>query len=164
MNNYLMFGHILKVRLMPQEQVHPDIWKGANKRFKVVPRAMLEKREMERAKGRGEWEKKVGREMGKRERKRKEMEGLGYEFKAPELRKVGDVPMKNTEPEGEPVAEAATEGKGEAQANTEDAIKSIAETAIEGDEVQVEVEKVIKQGKKVKEEKTKVKVTKKVNA
>lgn len=38
MNNYLLFGHILRVNLVPVEQVHPDLFKGAGERFKVDPR------------------------------------------------------------------------------------------------------------------------------
>merc|ERR1712144_47157 len=37
MDNYLMFGHILKVKLIPEEQVNEAWFKGANKRFKKVP-------------------------------------------------------------------------------------------------------------------------------
>lgn len=35
MDNYLLFGHILKCRVIPKAQVHADLFKGANKRFKV---------------------------------------------------------------------------------------------------------------------------------
>jgi nucleolar protein 15 len=33
--NYLLFGHILKCSVIPKEQVHKDLFKGSNKRFKV---------------------------------------------------------------------------------------------------------------------------------
>lgn len=35
MDNYLLFGHILKCSVIPKAQVHDDLFKGANKRFKV---------------------------------------------------------------------------------------------------------------------------------
>lgn len=35
MDNYLLFGHILKCSVIPKEQVHEELFKGANKRFKV---------------------------------------------------------------------------------------------------------------------------------
>lgn len=33
--NYLLFGHILKCSVIPKAQVHKDLFKGSNKRFKV---------------------------------------------------------------------------------------------------------------------------------
>lgn len=33
--NYLLFGHILKCSVVPKAQVHEDLFKGGNKRFKV---------------------------------------------------------------------------------------------------------------------------------
>lgn len=35
MDNYLLFGHILKCSVIPKDQVHEELFKGANKRFKV---------------------------------------------------------------------------------------------------------------------------------
>ncbi|KAK1596056.1 uncharacterized protein LY79DRAFT_482384, partial [Colletotrichum navitas] len=37
MDSYLLFGHILKVKTVPRDQLHEDVWKGANKRFKKIP-------------------------------------------------------------------------------------------------------------------------------
>ena len=61
MNNYLLFGHILKVHLIPNEQVHPDLFKGANERFKVDPRNKKAGLEMERGVGREQWGKRQWR-------------------------------------------------------------------------------------------------------
>ena len=47
-----MFGHILKCKYIPSEQLHPDIWKGANRRFKRTPWNKIEKKkEAEMTKG-----------------------------------------------------------------------------------------------------------------
>jgi nucleolar protein 15 len=97
MNNYLMFGHILKVRKVPEEQVHKDLWKGAGKRFKVIPRAKLAARDLAQPKGRTYWRKKVEVEEGKRAEKVEKLKELGYEFDMPAVRKVEDVPMKGTD-------------------------------------------------------------------
>lgn len=37
MDNYLMFGRLLQCKLVPVEQVHPDTFAGANRKFKVIP-------------------------------------------------------------------------------------------------------------------------------
>lgn len=153
MNNYLMFGHILKVRVMPAEQIHADLWKGANKRFKVVPRGMLERKSLEAAKGREYWKGKTQKEEKKRRSKRKAMEELGYEFEAPALRKVDDVPKK--EAEHVEVEKSVDTGNG-----GEDLVKAIADAAAVVDDVQVELDQVIKESKKAKKEKAKVKVSK----
>lgn len=94
MNNYLMFGHILKVRKIPDEQVHKDLWKGAGKRFKVIPRAKLAARDLAQPKGRDYWKKKVESEEVSRKEKAEKLKELGYEFEMPAVRKVEDVPMK----------------------------------------------------------------------
>ena len=35
MDNYLLFESVLKVRLMTAEECHPELWKGANRKFKA---------------------------------------------------------------------------------------------------------------------------------
>jgi nucleolar protein 15 len=93
MNNYLLFGHILKVHLIPNEQVHPDLFKGANERFKVDPRNKKAGLEMERGVERAQWEKRVENENKRRTSKAKQLkEVFDYEFEAPALKTVDSVP------------------------------------------------------------------------
>ncbi|KAI4700108.1 hypothetical protein J4E81_004144 [Alternaria sp. BMP 2799] len=93
MNNYLLFGHILKVHLIPAEQVHPDLFKGANERFKVDPRNKKAGLEMERGVERAQWEKRVENENKRRTSKAKQLkEVFDYEFEAPALKTVDSVP------------------------------------------------------------------------
>jgi nucleolar protein 15 len=37
MNNYLLEGRLLQVRILPKEKVHPSLWIGANKKWRKVP-------------------------------------------------------------------------------------------------------------------------------
>lgn len=97
MDNYLMFGHIMKIRLMTQEQVHKDLWKGAGKRFKVIPRAKLAARDLAQPKGRDYWKKRIESEEKARAEKTEKLKELGYEFEMPAVRKVEDVAMKGTD-------------------------------------------------------------------
>lgn len=95
MDKYLMFGHILQCRVIPQEQVHPDLFKGANQRFKTIPRNKIAGNEMARGVERAVWEKRVANEKKRRASKNKMLkEKLGYEFEAPALKAVEDVPKK----------------------------------------------------------------------
>jgi len=41
MDNYLLMGHILKCRFVPKSEVHPELWIGADKKFKKVPMARV---------------------------------------------------------------------------------------------------------------------------
>ena len=87
-----MYGHILKVKFAPQESLHPDVWKGANKRFKKIPHNKLEKRTLEAPKTKEQWETKISREQEKRERKKAElMKTMGYEYTLPEMKKPQEV-------------------------------------------------------------------------
>ncbi|KAF3052522.1 hypothetical protein E8E11_011589 [Didymella keratinophila] len=92
MNNYLMFGHILKCSLIPKEQVHENLFKGAGTRFKVDPRNKKAGLAMERGAERKVWEKRVEKENKRREGRNKDLkESMGYEFQAPKLSAVAAV-------------------------------------------------------------------------
>ncbi|GAA5879773.1 hypothetical protein JCM3774_000182, partial [Rhodotorula dairenensis] len=39
MDNYLLLGHILVCKVVPDDQVHPKLWVGANRKFRVVPKS-----------------------------------------------------------------------------------------------------------------------------
>ena len=97
MDNYLMFNHILKCKVVPKEQLHEDIWKGANKRFKQVPWNQIEGRKHEMPVGRDQWAGRVEKEKKRRESKNKKLkETLGYEFEGGALKGVDTVPVKDT--------------------------------------------------------------------
>ena len=43
MDNYLLHGHILQCKVVPNEQVHPKLWIGAGRKFRPVPKGRLER-------------------------------------------------------------------------------------------------------------------------
>jgi nucleolar protein 15 len=43
MDNYLLMGHILRCKVISKEEVHPQLWVGANKKFRRVPRERIER-------------------------------------------------------------------------------------------------------------------------
>jgi nucleolar protein 15 len=110
MDNYLMYGHIVKCKFVPKEQLHPEIWKGANRRFKVTPWNRIEKKRLAKGKTREQWSKSIESEQKKREAKVNKLKALGYELDLPQLKSVDDVPIQ----EGPKAVEAA-----EAAENTE---------------------------------------------
>ncbi|KAL1849031.1 nucleolar protein [Paecilomyces lecythidis] len=97
MNNYLMYGHILKCKFVPNEQLHPDIWKGANRRFKKTPWNKIEKKRLENGKAREKWTKSIEQEQRRRIAKLEKLKELGYEFEIPELKSVDEVPVQTKE-------------------------------------------------------------------
>lgn len=96
MNNYLMYGHILKCKYIPQEQQHPELWKGANRRYKSVPWSRIEKQRLDRGKTRDKWTKNIEAEQKRRLSKAEKMKALGYEIDLPVLKSVDEVPVQET--------------------------------------------------------------------
>ena len=108
MNNYLMFGHILKCKAVPKEQVHENLWKGADKRFKAVPWNKIEGRKLEMGIGREQWAGRIEGEKKRRASKNEKTKEIGYEFEAGELKGVDQVPVRDAAKEienGEKVEE-----------------------------------------------------------
>ncbi|WRT65912.1 uncharacterized protein IL334_002863 [Kwoniella shivajii] len=82
MNNYLLMGHILKCQVIPAEKVHPDLWVGANKKFRKIPTARVEKQKHEKDRNEEEQskaDKKLLKKEGSRKRKIKDA-GIDYQF------------------------------------------------------------------------------------
>lgn len=94
MNNYLMFGHILKCNFILPGQVHENLWVGANKRFKAVPWGKIEGRKLEMGMGREAWSKRIEGEKKRRADKEVKLQEIGYEFDAGELKGVDEVPVR----------------------------------------------------------------------
>ena len=93
-DNYLMFGHILKCKFIPQDQVHPELWKGADRRFKKTPWNRIEKKRLEQGKSRAKWSESIQREQKKRQAKAARLKEMGYELELPKLTSVDEVPKK----------------------------------------------------------------------
>ncbi|PWY86285.1 hypothetical protein BO70DRAFT_386526 [Aspergillus heteromorphus CBS 117.55] len=108
MDNYLMYGHILKCKYVPAEQLHPEIWKGANRRFKRTPWNRIEKKRLDKGKTREQWTERIGREQQRRLAKAEKLKtALGYDFELPQLKSVDEVPVQEAKAieASEPAAE-----------------------------------------------------------
>lgn len=97
MDKYLLFNHILQCRRIPQEQVQEGMWKGAGRRKKPAPLNRLEGNKLKRGATRDVWEARVEKENQKRAEKAEKMKELGYEFDAPVVKDVSEVPVKPRE-------------------------------------------------------------------
>lgn len=137
MNNYLMFGHILKCSLIPKEQVHENLFKGANTRFKVDPRNKKAGLAMERGAERDVWEKRVAKENKRRSGRNKALkETFGYEFEAPAVKTVADI--KPLEVEASVQQQLLTEAAGETKPKKGKKAAKTTEPELVVEEVKVE--------------------------
>jgi hypothetical protein len=48
MDNYLLMGHILKCSLLEKDEVHPQLWVGADKKWRVVHNDRVERQKFNR--------------------------------------------------------------------------------------------------------------------
>ncbi|KAK9472630.1 uncharacterized protein V1510DRAFT_416463 [Dipodascopsis tothii] len=83
MNNYLLYGHILKVAVVPEDRVHEKLWQGSDKKFKVIPRAKVAKYENDRKRSAEDWEILTKKEEKRRKSKMDKLKELGIDYKIP---------------------------------------------------------------------------------
>lgn len=95
MDKYLLFGHILQVRVVPPEQVNKDLWKGAGRRFKKIPWSKLQGKNLRDPKTRDVWRRRITKEEERRKAKAEKLKNFGYEFDIPDLKQVDDVAARN---------------------------------------------------------------------
>lgn len=80
MDNYLLFGHILKCKYAEPGSLHPDVWKGADKKFRKIPHEKLERQKLAAPKTEQQWQKKVDKEQRRRDLKAKKLKSLGLDM------------------------------------------------------------------------------------
>ncbi|KAI1210435.1 uncharacterized protein F4807DRAFT_66090 [Annulohypoxylon truncatum] len=91
MDNYLLFGRILKVKVVPKSQVHEDLWKGSNKRFKKVPWNKMAGNSLKKPLSETAWTQKITKEEQKRAGRAKKLQDMGYDFEGPKIKSVDEV-------------------------------------------------------------------------
>ena len=95
MNNYPVFGHILKCKMVAKEQIHEQLWKGASGRFKVVPWNKKENAKFNEEVGKEHWTGRIEAEEKRRAMKNEKTREIGYEFDAPDLKSADEIPIKS---------------------------------------------------------------------
>ena len=98
MQGYIMFGHILQIKEVPQSKLDEykakgiDIWKGEGRRYKPVPHRAFQKKALDTA-SRDRWAKRIEKETTRRNEKAEKLKKLGYDFEMPEIKGVDTVPV-----------------------------------------------------------------------
>ncbi|KAJ4413882.1 nucleolar protein [Neurospora sp. IMI 360204] len=133
MDKYLLFGHILTAKVVPQAQVHKDLFKGANRRFKVIPWNKMAGKQLEKALPESKWQGKITKEEQRRAARAAKLAEMDYEWEAPQLKAAeAKEPALLTAAEEEPVK--AIEAPAAAEEKTEEKAEPEAETKEEGKE------------------------------
>lgn len=153
MNSYLLFGHILRCKVMPPEQVHEKLWVGANRRFKIVPWNRIEGRKLKLPVGREAWERRVETEKKRREKKNRELQEIGYEGPGGDLREVRDLPVRQQK-EGNSNEEVAALEPSRPPRETTTEEKNAGEKTAEEKTAQQKTSEEKKAGQKTTKEKT----------
>ncbi|KAI1799301.1 hypothetical protein F4811DRAFT_544494 [Daldinia bambusicola] len=90
MDNYLLFGRILKVKVVPKSQIHDDLWKGSNRRFKKVPLNKMAGNQLKKPLSESKWTEKITKEEQKRSQRAKKLQDMGYDFEAPKIKSIDE--------------------------------------------------------------------------
>ncbi|CAH3191134.1 unnamed protein product [Porites evermanni] len=83
MHNYMMFGKLLKCKVIPNEKVHPRLWKGSDRKFRYINWKNAEKKKQNKEKTDKEHGKQVKNILKKENKKRKKIKQLGIDYEFP---------------------------------------------------------------------------------
>eukprot|EP01102_Stenamoeba_stenopodia_P003109 TRINITY_DN13035_c0_g1_i1.p1 TRINITY_DN13035_c0_g1~~TRINITY_DN13035_c0_g1_i1.p1 ORF type:complete len:284 (+),score=92.34 TRINITY_DN13035_c0_g1_i1:97-852(+) len=81
MNNYIMFGRVLKCHVVPPEKQHPHMWRGANRRkVQKIPYQFLASLKANKTRTEEEQQKHVRRLLKREEEKRAKLAALNIDY------------------------------------------------------------------------------------
>ncbi|XP_051131809.1 uncharacterized RNA-binding protein C1827.05c-like [Andrographis paniculata] len=85
MHNYLMYEHLLQVRLVPPEKVHPKLWKGVNRMYQPVDWVRIERKRHDKERSLEQQQKLVAGIVKRDKKRRKQIEDAGIDYECPQL-------------------------------------------------------------------------------
>ncbi len=80
MNNYLLFGHILKVQQIAPENVHEELFAGANKTFKAVQWNRIAKYKNDKPKLESRWKLLKDKDIKTKKTRQQKLKAAGINF------------------------------------------------------------------------------------
>ncbi|CAN6674445.1 ribosome biogenesis protein 15 [Trichomonascus vanleenenianus] len=99
MDNYLLFGHILKVKVVPPEKVHDTLFAGSERTFKAVPWTRISKHRHDKPKSQDKWDKLQSKHTSSIDKKNQRLKdtGINYSYSAKtDASKVTKAPKKKS--------------------------------------------------------------------
>jgi len=90
MHNYLLMGHILQCKLLQKDEIHPELWVGANKKWRSVKRERVERQRFNQKRSEEQQEKAERRLLSRQEEKKRKLADMGidYDMSAVEYKKA----------------------------------------------------------------------------
>jgi len=85
MHNYLLFEHILQVQLVPPEKIHPQLWNGSNRKFKLLNLQRIQMKHHNRERTAEEQDHLMKAILKKDAKRRKKIEAAGIEYDYPDI-------------------------------------------------------------------------------
>ncbi|KAJ7227067.1 hypothetical protein GGX14DRAFT_347574 [Mycena pura] len=84
MDNYLLMGHILRCKVIPKDQVHPELWVGANRKWRPVPKARVTQAEHNKLRTKEQQVRATHRLLKRQQERQRKLakEGISYDFGA----------------------------------------------------------------------------------
>ncbi|CAB3997116.1 MKI67 FHA domain-interacting nucleolar phospho -like, partial [Paramuricea clavata] len=83
MNNYMMFGRLLKCNVVSPEKIHPRLWVGSNRRFRAKPYGTTNTDKHNKPRNIKQHTKQVSKLVAKEEKKRAKLKELGVDYDFP---------------------------------------------------------------------------------
>ncbi|KAJ3812958.1 RNA-binding domain-containing protein [Lentinula lateritia] len=80
MNNYLLMGHILQCKVIPKDEIHPELWVGANRKWRVVPMHRVARVKHNKLRTLEEQAKATKRLLRRQNDKKSKLEKLGISY------------------------------------------------------------------------------------
>ncbi|KAF9516944.1 hypothetical protein BS47DRAFT_1375821 [Hydnum rufescens UP504] len=80
MDNYLLLGHILVCKVIPKDELHPELWVGANRKWRKVPTDRLARVVHNRVRTEEEQGRREARLLKRQEEKQKRILDAGIDY------------------------------------------------------------------------------------
>ncbi|KAJ3979288.1 hypothetical protein F5890DRAFT_1576040 [Lentinula detonsa] len=80
MDNYLLMGHILRCEVIPKDKVHPELWIGANRKWRVVPRHRVARATHNKPRTSEQQERATKRLLKRQNDKKRKLKELGISY------------------------------------------------------------------------------------
>ncbi|THH30291.1 hypothetical protein EUX98_g3911 [Antrodiella citrinella] len=80
MDNYLLMGHILTCKVIPKDEVHPELWVGANRKWRKVPTARISRLQHNKHRTEAEQYKAEKRLLKRQAEKKRKLVQIGIDY------------------------------------------------------------------------------------
>lgn len=81
MDGYIIWNHILKVKRVPPENIHKDLWVGANKKFNVINWRDIGRLQHEQKHSREWWEEHHKQHLARKLARSRKLKKMGIDYK-----------------------------------------------------------------------------------